>query len=852
MRAYRALPISCLCVSLKGEILYTNKKASSFVQNADYEYGFASFASFAPFSQPDGTLSSERLREMARVAMETGSAEFNWVYTMPDGSLIPAEITMSPAIYDGELCALTFLKEQMDATGEELSSSARQLQKIIDKAPFAVTIWDESYKIIDCNEEALLLFGVSSKAEYAQSFNRFFPEYQPDGRKSIGEFLLKATANAGGKRSTFEIIFQTLGGDELPCEVTLEWVRIGKSLRMASYVNDLRELKKTMGELVEAKDSAEAANLAKSNFLANMSHEIRTPMNAITGLTELMLSEELGLRQRRYAEDIKTSSATLLDLINDILDISKIEAGRLELSQVSFDLYQLLDGVCEMFRIAADQKGIHFLSYTEPDLPRCVFGDDIRLKQVLTNILGNAVKFTSEGFVKISVGHDENFLSFAVEDTGIGIKAEDIPLLFDEFQQVDAHKNRKIGGTGLGLAISRSIMSAMGGSISVESAYGKGSVFTVLMPLALGDESAMAAGPKDEPFVIAPKARVLVVDDNDINLNVAAGLFRLFGIMIDQAASGYEAIEKIRATDYDIVFMDHMMPEMDGVETTQRLREEGFTSEILPIVALTANAIGGTKELLMGAGLDDYIAKPIDIRLLNSLLARFLPKGMLAFGERPASEDYGPLLRKVAEKVPEIDLPLAFKRVGGSPEALEQTLHVLLRRIPELGRRLESFLAAGDMKAFATEVHGVKGSMSNIGATEIARLAEELEHLSKNGDRSSCEKGLPELLRRMGALAASLEPVLDGGEKPPGAPGELAELEEALEGAASCLELFETDLAALELEACAGKTYGEELNWGLEEVLAKIREFDYDGALGMIESMLEKINEQAAHYRRGK
>jgi CheY-like chemotaxis protein len=439
-----------------------------------------------------------------------------------------------------------------------------------------------------------------------------------------------------------------------------------------------------------------------------------------------------------------------------------------------------------------------------------------------------------------------------VEDTGIGIKAEDMPLLFDEFQQVDARKNRKIGGTGLGLAISRSLVSAMGGSISVESVYGKGSVFTVRMPLALGDETAIAAGPKEEPFVVAPQARVLVVDDNDINLNVAAGLFRLFGIMIDKAESGYEAIERIRASDYDIVFMDHMMPEMDGVETTQRLREEGFTSEILPIVALTANAIGGTRELLMSSGLDDYIAKPIDIRLLNSVLARFLPKGLLSFGERPSFEEYSPLLRQVAESVPEMDLPLAFKRIGGSPEALEQTLRVLLRRMPELGRRLERFLAAGDVKAFATEVHGVKGSMSNIGATEIARLAEEIELLAKNSGCSGCERFLPELLGKMNALAASLGPVLASGETPAGEPGDIEKLKAALEDAASCLELFETDLAAQALEACAGKTYGEELDIKLKEVFARTREFDYDGAQGMIKSMLETITAQATHYRSGR
>jgi CheY-like chemotaxis protein len=561
-----------------------------------------------------------------------------------------------------------------------------------------------------------------------------------------------------------------------------------------------------------------------------------------------LLNEELNLRQRRYTEDIKTSSATLLELINDILDFSKIEAGRFELSQVTFDLYQLIEGVCEMFRISADQKGVHFISYTEPSLPRFIFGDDIRIKQVLTNILGNAVKFTSLGFVKFSVSFDESFLYFAVEDTGIGIKDEDIPILFDEFQQVDTRRNRKIGGTGLGLAISRSLSQAMGGSIDIQSVYGKGSVFTVRLPYVLGDESVIAAAPKDEPFVSAPGARVLVVDDNEINLNVAAGLFRLFGIVIERALSGYEAIEKIRASKSDIVFMDHMMPEMDGVETTQRLRGEGYTSRVLPVVALTANAIGGTRELLLNAGLDDYIAKPIDIRLLNSVLTRFLPKALVSFGERPAFSDYSPVLRRVAEHVPDIDVPLAFKRIGGSSEALEQTLEVLLRRIPEMCRRLEDYLFAGDIKAFAIEIHGLKGSMYNIGAIEIGRLAESLEARAKNNDAAECKKKLPELEDRMAALERRLRTAMteqetpEPGAKPFATPVDVLKLSAALKAAAEYLELFEADLAAQALVACAGKTYGEEPDAAIEQIFARIQDFDYDGALDMISGVLNNTS----------
>ncbi len=850
LRAYRQLPVSCLCLSLKGEILFTNIKAGSFVQNTNYEYGYASFASFAPFSQPDGTLSSERTREMAEQAVKTGFAEFKWVYSTPDGALIPAEVTMTPADYDGEICALTFLMEHFDSTSEELSSSARQLQKIIDKAPFAVTIWDESYAIIDCNEEALNLFGVGGKDVYARQYLSFMPELQPDGRKSAEEFFIRATANAYGRRSTFEWLYRSAGGEDLPCEVTLEWVRIGKSLRMASYVKDLREQKAFLNALEKAKDAAEAASAAKSNFLANMSHEIRTPMNAIIGLCELLLLEDLGPAQRRFADDIKTSSATLLALINDILDISKVEAGRLELSPVSFNLRALLGNMTSMFTFSAQKKGIGFWLEIAENVPLYAFADDIRLTQALINVLGNSVKFTEKGGVKFSASFDGEFLIFDVEDTGIGIKSEDLPFLFDEFHQVNAQKNRKIGGTGLGLAITRRLCLLMGGSVTAKSEYGKGSAFRIRVPYAPGDESAMESDRKDELFVQAPRAKVLVVDDNVINLNVAAGLFRLFGIEIETALSGFEAIEKISRQSYDIVFMDHMMPEMDGAEATEKLRETGYTSDKLKIIALTANAIDGAKELLLSSGMDGFIAKPVDLALLNRILEKHLKPELITHGKWPEIKRaaQSTFLGRVAAAAPEIDIEVALSRIGGDEEGLEQTIRVFAKRLPRVRQRLQRFLAEGDIKAFSIEAHGAKGSLNNIGATEIAKLAEALEHGAKAGNLKICEEKMPILLRRLDEVAEKLmsidEPDMSAATQKN--PGDRGKLLEAFKAAQRFLDAFETDLALREIESVAGHTYGERLDGAISRAEALTREFDYDGATGEVEKGIALL-ETAQH-----
>jgi signal transduction histidine kinase/CheY-like chemotaxis protein len=403
----------------------------------------------------------------------------------------------------------------------------------------------------------------------------------------------------------------------------------------------------------KAKQS-EAANLSKSQFLANMSHEIRTPLNAIIGLSEIELQKELPDETHEDLEKIYNSGSTLLTIINDILDISKIEAGAFKIIEVDFDTERFLTDVVQQNIVRIGQKNIRFTLEIEENYPAKLHGDEVRLRQILTNILSNAFKYTKEGRVtlkafKTQTG-DTFLCGFSVSDTGMGIKAKDLERLFKEYTQLDARANRHIEGTGLGLSITKSLLDLMGGDIQVTSKYGKGSVFTVRLPFKkIGDEvlaknaadvlkqsgysSKTGRSKKDFARSKVPPGRVLIVDDLDVNLLVAKGLLKHYGLKIDTAMSGVEAIDKVRAVEngpdnekYDLIFMDHMMPVMDGIEATHIIRRELASnySKTVPIIALTANAIAGSKEMFLQNGFNSFISKPIDIAQLDEELSRWI------------------------------------------------------------------------------------------------------------------------------------------------------------------------------------------------------------------------------------
>ena len=378
-------------------------------------------------------------------------------------------------------------------------------------------------------------------------------------------------------------------------------------------------------DLLTAKEQAELGNQAKSNFLATMSHEIRTPMNAIIGLLDFIGQEPLSNQQAAYLDNVKTSSQTLLAIINDILDFSKIGASKLELVPSVFHLGDMLTTVSNQAELFLTTKNLYLKCDFCPDLPKLVFYDENRLRQILSNLLTNAAKYTRTGGVEFKIWHRDDKLRFEVRDSGVGIKKADLARLFKPFEQLDMTKNKNQIGTGLGLAIVHELCLAMGGQVWVESVYGQGSTFTIELPLEVRD--CETTEPK--PTVLSmftSNASVLVVDDIDLNLLVASSILKVFKIPHDKALSGHEAIELARQKEYHLILMDQMMPEMDGLETTAAIRSLNDHYAEVPIVLLTANVLSGANDDYRQYSLDDYVLKPINLPVMHQCLSRWLPR----------------------------------------------------------------------------------------------------------------------------------------------------------------------------------------------------------------------------------
>ncbi len=402
--------------------------------------------------------------------------------------------------------------------------------------------------------------------------------------------------------------------------------------------------------LILEKEAANHANKAKSNFLANMSHEIRTPMKAIIGMDEMILRESKEQRVLRYATDIQSAGRTLLSIINDILDLSKIESGKMELIPVEYDFASVLNDIVNMTMKKAQDKGLVYELEVEPDIPSVLRGDEIRIRQIILNLTNNAIKYTSEGKVSIHIGFDRsgNRLSVRVADTGMGIRPEDLDKLFSSFQRLDETKNRNIEGTGLGLNITKQLTEMMGGTIAVESEYGEGSVFTATIVQEIVDDTPIGSyndrldrsqAEKEEfrPQLIAPEARVLIVDDNEMNLEVITALMSDTRMKITTAASGAECLDILKDRAFDIILLDQMMPGMSGTRTLEIIREKHL-ADVTPIIALTADAIVGARDQYIREGFSDYLSKPVMYSELEEVLLKFIDKRLLLTEEQLKEE----------------------------------------------------------------------------------------------------------------------------------------------------------------------------------------------------------------------
>ena len=425
-------------------------------------------------------------------------------------------------------------------------------------------------------------------------------------------------------------------------------------------IEELSATKKVAEEAKEeaekAKEIAQNANRSKSDFLANMSHEIRTPINAVLGMDEMILRDCEDSQILEYAEDIKRAGGMLLSLINDILDFSKIESGKMDIIPVDYDLGILLNETVEMVRPRANEKSLELVMEISPDTPTHLNGDEVRIRQIITNILTNAIKYTNKGKVTLTVSgkqlsEEKTELYVSVKDTGIGIRKEDIGHLFESFTRVEESRNRNIEGTGLGLSITMRLLNLMGSRLEVDSTYGEGSDFYFYLEQQRKDDKVVgedikiycqnAKGKKGElsnDFYI-PDARLLVVDDNKVNLKVFKGLLKKNGMKIDTAMSGKECLELMKENHYHIVFLDHLMPDMDGVETLNQAKMlKNSKSQDAVMIVLTANAVAGAREKFLQEGFDDYLSKPISLPLLKEMILKYLPKELIMYDKNTATK----------------------------------------------------------------------------------------------------------------------------------------------------------------------------------------------------------------------
>ena len=545
-------------------------------------------------------------------------------------------------------------------------------------------------------------------------------------------------------------------------------------------VTDLSERMKSMKKLEEAKKDAENANKAKSIFLANMSHEIRTPMNAIIGFSELVLKMDINEEVRNYVTDIKFASHNLLAIINDILDISKIESGKMELVLDSYFTSQLLTDVGLIISPQAAQKGLTFKTKIDENVPRTLYGDKVRIRSVLTNILNNAVKYTQEGSItfEVSIVNQTNThvtLEFKISDTGIGIRKENLENLFETFARFDQKIHYGIEGSGLGLAISNGYITMMGGKINVDSIYGEGSTFTITLEQKIIDASPLEQNynydqtSKNTGNISNMKVyglSVLVADDNLINLRVAHGILSYYGLIVDTASGGKEAVELCRSKNYDFVFMDQMMPEMDGIEAMQEVRK--LNSHYAPggmgkIIVLTADAIKGTREQLIKKGFDEYLGKPINIAQLERLLLRYVPSSKISYEEETETTldtSQSAEISILKNALSQIDIINGIANCGGKIDDYLKVLKITYDYGEIQLNELKNAFDKKDYETYIIKIHSLKSTSLNIGATEISALARRQEEEGRAGNFAYIDEYMSTFQTEYRKLLEKLEIVL--------------------------------------------------------------------------------------------
>ncbi len=644
----------------------------------------------------------------------------------------------------------------------------------IDNSVGSVILSDDSYyqgKVSSEMNEKLRLMtdGIQNGEADAQYFRMdgeryfLFTALSSDGKYTFKGFIpydaaLEGMENIKGVfvASVFVIVLVATG-------MAFSILRLDRETELAQEAEDARK-------------RAEQANQAKTGFLANMSHEIRTPINAILGMNEMIFRETHEDVIRGYSRNVDTAASNLMSLINDILDFSKIEEGKVDLIEAEYELSSMLNDIYLMIYMRAEQKGLSFDMTVNPDMPEKLVGDKMRVQQCITNLLTNAVKYTERGSVKFNVDYepaedDRLIMTAVVEDTGRGIEADQQRLIFEKFQRVDMKYNNTIEGTGLGLSITKTLLDMMGGSITLKSVYGAGSAFTVripqrytgIEPIGNLDErikNMLEFKKTTESSFMAPEASILVVDDTAINLEVVKNLLKKTGISVDTVLSGKECLEILKHNRYDIILLDARMPDMDGEETLQEIKNQKLCDSSCTIIALTANVVAGAKEHYIECGFDDYLPKPVKPVDLESMLLKHLPIDKVELTEEDDSAGiYAADIPDWLKKNRELNINLGLELCGNA-EIYMDTITRFENHAGENMQAISMALSEGRIDTFVTKVHALKSSARLIGAERLSALAADLQEAGDDRDMEFITRHMGPMMSMYGELKDSLTPLL--------------------------------------------------------------------------------------------
>jgi PAS domain S-box-containing protein len=809
-------PLSVHLWSRKLELIYCNEQSAILLNAKDKKELLDRISDFTPEYQPDGQNTEVKRVNCLIKTFNEGKLVSEWVFQTREGIQIPTEITFVRIPYDKDFAVIAFIRdlreqkkmlEEIKTASDKFRLENSTLNTMFDLAPDLIFCKDLDLNYTRCNKSFFQFFDLSMEDVMGKN--------DSDGLKLppkiVDEFKIRdhqVITECGMHK--FEEHVPDIDGK----------MRIFETYKIPLQQDgDLRGIMGIARDITERKEMEEAAfnaNRAKTAFLANMSHEIRTPMNAILGIAEIQKQEE-GIQDstREALEMIYNSGELLLSIINDLLDMSKIDAGKFELVPVKYEVASLINDTMMLNMTRLGSKPIEFMLHADENIPMTLYGDELRIKQILNNLLSNAFKYTKKGAITLSAyaeeaapgsNPDEVTLVFKLNDTGIGMTNEQINALFDEYSRFNMEANRTTQGTGLGMSITRNLLTMMRGEIVVKSTVDVGSEFTIRIPqkklndAVLGKELAenlqmfrvhSVKQIKNSQVVVEPMpyGKILIVDDVESNLYVARGLMKPYELNVDTVTSGFDAIKKIKdGTVYDVVFMDHMMPNMDGLEATKIIRELGYSH---PIIALTANAVVGQADVFLASGFDGFVSKPIDMRELNNVLrvfvrdkqplevleAMFLAKG--SKGATPESIDAKSKEVKSQEAISQEAIDSKSKEAvdSKSKEAVDmmgntqkltvdqELIELFLRDVSKALSILQAILdkqgayAEEDIRSYTITTHGLKSSLANIGESELSAEALSLEQAGRSHDVAMISNETQAFMDKMAKLVKNLEPL---------------------------------------------------------------------------------------------